>query len=226
MNQAEFASGLAKNIARVREYVLCGDGSGGRCDCIGLIIGAIRLAGGKWAGTHGSNYAARNEMRELEYVTSASQLNLYDIVYKSHSPGDIGYDLPAKYKSGKDLNDYYHVGVATSVDPLVITHCTGVEGGIKRDITLGEWRYRGTLLKVENTKPIPVPTGNQALVNAKAVAMRKEPSVDAKILIRVPSGDIVDLPDPPPSEWTYVQYKGKEGWMMTKFLDKGGDTNA
>lgn len=65
-----------------------------------------------------------------------------------------------------------------------------------------------------------------AVVNATAVALRKEPSVDAKILTRVPSGGKVNLPDPPESGWTYVDYKGTKGWMMTKFLDKRGDQNA
>ena len=32
------------------------------CDCIGLVIGAIRRAGGQWRGLHGSNYAARKEL--------------------------------------------------------------------------------------------------------------------------------------------------------------------
>lgn len=222
MKVNDFALGIQKNVSRIREYKLGRDGTGGYCDCIGLIIGAIRLVGGKWTGTHGSNYAARNEMSELEHVSKASQLKLWDIVYKYYAPGDSGYNLPAQYKTGKDLNDYYHVGVVTSVDPLIITHCTGVSGGIKRDSTIGKWRVRGRLSKVEYV-PSPVPTGDQAIVNAKAVALRKEPSLDSKIILRVPSGDVVDLPDPPPSEWTYVSYKGKEGYMMSKFLTKGGN---
>ena len=40
-------------------YKQPGDGSNGVCDCIGLIIGAIRRMGLKWTGIHGSNYAAR-----------------------------------------------------------------------------------------------------------------------------------------------------------------------
>lgn len=43
-------------------YQLGHDGSDGKCDCIGYIIGAIRRSGGSWKGTHGSNYSARNEM--------------------------------------------------------------------------------------------------------------------------------------------------------------------
>lgn len=65
-----FLEGVRQNAARVKKYLTGGDGSGGgQCDCIGLIIGAVRLAGGKWTGTHGSNYAARNEMRTLGRIT-------------------------------------------------------------------------------------------------------------------------------------------------------------
>lgn len=66
----------------------------------------------------------------------------------------------------------------------------------------------------------------KATVNAKAVALRKEPSVDSKILVRVPSGEKVDLPDPPEAEWTYIEYNGIRGWMMSKFLDKRGEGDA
>ena len=56
-------------------YRLGGDGSDGTCDCIGLVIGAIRQAGGAWMGTHGSNYAARYEIC---------------LLYTSPSPRDRG----------------------------------------------------------------------------------------------------------------------------------------
>lgn len=39
--------------------------------------------------------------------------------------------------------DYYHVGVVTRLSPFEITHCTSVDGGIKRDTKLGKWGYAG-----------------------------------------------------------------------------------
>ena len=86
------------------------DGSDGTCDCIGLIIGAIRRAGGSWTGIHGSNYAARYEMRELLPVMDAGELNLGEVVYKARMPGEVGYALPERYKNDPDQRDYYHVG--------------------------------------------------------------------------------------------------------------------
>ena len=47
-----------------------GDGSDGYCDCIGLVIGAVRRMGLKWTGIHGSNWAARKEFVKLERSTA------------------------------------------------------------------------------------------------------------------------------------------------------------
>ena len=54
---SDFLTQIAAIAAESPSYRLGGDGSDGTCDCVGLIIGAIRRAGGQWAGTHGSNYA-------------------------------------------------------------------------------------------------------------------------------------------------------------------------
>ena len=32
---------------------------------------------------------------------------------------------------------------------------------------------------------------------------------------------VVKIENPPPSQWEYVSYNGKTGWMMKKFLDEG-----
>lgn len=58
-----FLDCVQKNINRVNEYRLGMDGRNGQCDCIGLIIGAVRLAGEEWKWTHGSNYSARHRTR-------------------------------------------------------------------------------------------------------------------------------------------------------------------
>lgn len=128
-----------------------GTGKDGTCDCIGLIIGALRRAGGDWPGLHGSNYSARLEMESMAPVRKASDLSVGDLVYKSYPPGFSGYALPDRYKPGGifytgDLLDYYHVGVVLSVSPLMILHMTTPR--CKRDTTLGKWRYHGRLKRV------------------------------------------------------------------------------
>ena len=108
MNDAQFVEWVEKNAARVTGYKLGHDGSDGLCDCIGLIIGAWRMAGNKWPWTHGSNYTARYLTKNLG---KDQPLNLGDLVFKGKQPGDSGYHLPDQYKKGTDLTDYYHVGV-------------------------------------------------------------------------------------------------------------------
>lgn len=124
ISQEKFHEALQKNISRVREYENGMDGTDGQCDCIGLIIGALRLAGSKWKWTHGSNYAMRYRMKNTYRIENKNQLQVDQLVYKAHDPGESGYALPEKYAKHADQRDYYHVGVVESVTPLTIVHCT------------------------------------------------------------------------------------------------------
>lgn len=201
-------------------YRLGGDGSDGTCDCIGLIIGAIRRAGGSWTGTHGSNYAARYEMRELLPVTEAGELNLGDVVYKARTPGQSGYDLPERYKNDPDKNDYYHVGVVTSTSPLEITHCTGP--GIVRDTKLGKWTYRGRLEKVDydgtsQEVGTMVQTATVVADSGSTVKMRSKPSTSDGLYWEVPVGATVQVAEST-GGWAKVRYGDRTGYMMEEFL--------
>ncbi|MBQ4639347.1 MAG: SH3 domain-containing protein [Clostridia bacterium] len=211
MTNEQFAKGLKENIDRVREYQLGMDGTGGKCDCIGLIIGAIRLAGGKWTGTHGSNYAARNEMLNFQPIPSASALRLNDLVFKHRQPGAEDYALPSSYKGHPDQNDYYHVGVVTSVTPLVITHCTGVAGGIKKDTALGKWSHFGTWKGIENevcdTRPYTVTGGR--------LKVRSAPGEKTTVIGYLENGETVQGAVHN-ADWVYVPEK--RGYCMAKYL--------
>lgn len=178
-------------------YKQPGDGSNGVCDCIGLIIGAIRMMGLKWTGIHGSNYAARYQTVGLAYINALSVLELGDAVYKGVDSDGRGrkpcnggtfthkYDLPDRYKKGKqyyngDLIDYYHVGVVTQLNPLRITHMTSPH--MKVDTSIGNWNYHGKVKPLVEAAekgsvppdpspvnpPSPVPeTGKTAVVVAE-----------------------------------------------------------
>lgn len=199
------------------------DGSDGACDCIGLIIGAIRRAGGAWNGIHGSNYAARYEMRELLPVMDAGELNLGDAVYKARMPGEVGYALPERYKNDPDQRDYYHVGVVTAVEPLEITHCTGP--GIVRDTKLGKWTYRGRLEKVAYDSAEGMETMAQTAkvtaMSGSTVKMRSKPSTSDGLYWEVPVGAEVQVAEIS-GGWAKVRYGDRTGYMMTEFLDMGG----
>ena len=199
------------------------DGSNGTCDCIGLIIGAIRRAGGSWTGIHGSNYAARYEMRELLPVMDAGELNLGDAVYKARMPGEVGYALPERYKNDPDQRDYYHVGVVTATSPLEITHCTGP--GIVRDTKLGKWTYRGRLEKVAYDSAEGMETMAQTAkvtaTSGSTVKMRSKPSTSDGLYWEVPVGAEVQVAEIS-GGWAKVRYGDRTGYMMTEFLDMGG----
>lgn len=204
-------------------YRLGGDGSDGTCDCIGLVIGAIRRAGGSWTGTHGSNYAARYEMRELLPVTDAGELCLGDVVYKARAPGQAGYALPERYKNDPDQRDYYHVGVVTATIPLEITHCTGP--GIVRDTKLGKWTYRGRLEKVDYDGTEVVETMVQeakvTAASGSTVKMRSKPSASDGLYWEVPVGAEVQVAEIT-GGWAKVRYGDRTGYMMAAFLDMDG----
>ena len=195
------------------------DGSDGTCDCIGLIIGAIRRAGGAWNGIHGSNYAARYEMRELLPVMDAGELNLGDAVYKARMPGQTGYDLPERYGADPDNRDYYHIGVVTAVEPLEITHCTGP--GIVRDTKLGRWTYRGRLEKVDydGTEVVEtmVQTATVVADSGDDVKMRSTPSKSDGLYYKVPVGATVQVASVD-GEWAKVRYQDRTGYMMVEYL--------
>lgn len=227
MTLEEFMNGVHQNIARINEYKSGMDGRGGQCDCIGLIIGAIRLMGEKWSWTHGSNYSARNRMRTLYPLTSTNQLGIGYLVYKACEPGASNYNLPAKYNSHYDQKDYYHVGVITNIDPLEITHCTGVSGGIKRDTKIGKWNYYGELDLVvydyiadgsNSTESEAHNMNEKWQVFDGTLKMRTGPSVTYSVIEYIPDGTVLTVLDRTSKDWYKVQYDGRTGYVMAQYL--------
>lgn len=211
-----------------------GDGSDGYCDCIGLIIGAVRRMGLKWTGIHGSNWAARKEFVQLKKINSVSDLQVGDVVLKGRPRSNQKWDLPTRYRSGGkyyngDLTDYYHAGVVTKTNPLNITH---MSSKMTVDTKLGNWNYYGTLKLLANAAanitPVPEPapsTGSTAIVTATSgatVNLRKTPSLSGVLILRVPLGKTVTVVSPG-EEWAYISYGNTKGYMMAKFLDIIGD---
>lgn len=221
----KFLACVQENVRRIHAYELGHDGSDGKSDCIGLIIGALRLAGFKWPGTHGSNWSARNAMETFGYISDASAMFPGEVVYKAREPGEEKYDLPSAYKNGSDQRDYYHVGVVTSVSPLVITHCTGVEGGIKRDNTQGKWRYGGKLKYVDYDSEetvVPKEPLYKAIVtsaNGLPVNVRSGPGLSYDALEKLDVGTEVGVTEEL-GDWCKIG----QGYMMRKFLKKVDNT--
>lgn len=218
-----------------------GDGSNGYCDCIGLIIGAIRRMGLKWTGIHGSNWAARKEILNLKPIKSQSELQPGDIVLKAVPYGHRNWDLPGRYRKGGkyyngDLNDYYHAGVVYSVNPFQIRHMSSKMTIDTKVNTYYPWNYYGQsrhlkeLAKQIKPEPEPAPdtpsTGSIAAVlvaeSGRTVNLRRTPSLRGALLKQVPLGTVVQITSPG-EEWCAVKWDKYSGYMMAKFLDVVGD---
>ena len=224
------------------DYRTGGSGTDGTCDCIGLIIGAVRRAGGSWKGIHGSNYAARSQMASLKKL-KMSELFIGEVVYKAKSPEDSSYSLPDRYKPGGassngDVLDYYHVGVVTRVSPLEITHCsTAVNGNsIHRDTSLGKWKFGGRLKGINYEKTDSAKKEQMeevimqeiccgATVTGGRLSLRQTPTTTAERLVWIPNGARVEVTGQTDG-WCAVSFDGIAGYTMRRFLilDTGSET--
>ena len=241
----QFLNGCKQNAARIKDYKLGCNGSNGLSDCIGYPMGALELEGQKWNGTHGCNYAKRNRINKFHMVNNASQLKLGELVFKIRKPGEAKYDLPSKYKSSGDLNDYYHVGVVTSVNPLEISHCSG--GGMHYDKSLGKWCCAGECSLVDygsssTTQTTVTPIADAAVAGAvtgacnaivdvpddTTVNIRSSNSLSNKVIVKANEGTPVKVLSVSGS-WAKVEYsfnKTGTGYIMSKFIDDNGKVDV
>lgn len=225
-------------------YRIGGTGKDGTCDCVGLVMGAVTRAGGKWKWLHSSN-ECRSYMRTMHPLTSADQLLPGMLVHKSRPPGSKGYSLPSRY-TGTDQLDYYHVGIVTQTNPLRITHCTSWSGGsgIKQVSTIRGWQWYGECQAVEPVYGSEPLQGDEPLrggldsegvsdMTYKVIAergdtvnLREKPG--GRILDKVPVGATVESDGDASEEWLKVVWTERhEGYMMTEFLEEvGGETNG
>ncbi len=234
VEKSVFIAKAEEIAAEEPSYRSGGSGSDGTCDCIGLIIGAIRRAGGNWNGTHGSNYSARSEMVDLLRANGAADLQPGEVVYKAYEPGEKGYNLPGKYREGGsayngDLHDYYHVGIVESVEPLRIRHMTTPKP--KMDTKLGKWAWHGKLRKISYGGGEDTPSGDEEgqdtqkatvwSANGKPVKLRASKisgTAGYRLYDELPVGTTVEVVERGDS-WTRVNYGRRVGWyMQTVFL--------
>lgn len=115
-----------------------------------------------------------------------------------------------------------HIGTYTG-DGMVTEASGTIAGCIQTKLHGGKWGYWGlekgiTYDFIPGDEPVPK---GYAVVTGKRVALRTAPSTQSKIITRVDTGEKVKLEIPPPSEWDYVTYKGKTGYMMKEFLKEG-----
>lgn len=232
---------MAATVTGYRNGGTAGDGT---CDCVGLIMAALRKLEDRRFELHGSNYFARRQTEDLREISSADELRIGDVVFKARMPSDSRWDLPERYRAGGrydngDSLDYYHIGAVTGIAPLEITHCTDVAGGIARDNKQGGWRYAArvkgvtcmTEEKIQTAEPEDmedteemegpvIPRGMYTVVtpDIKPVRFRKLPSTLSDTLMKLPYGTRVRVIGDVAGCWARVEYAGLSGYIMLKFL--------
>lgn len=134
------------------EYQTGGDGSGGKCDCIGMGRGALKRAGATdIRNMRGTNSAARSgSLLNLRKIRSASELQLGDVVLKTRSADDKSMPLPDQYRKGGSRynpecgeTNWTHFGTVTRIQPLEITHMTSPRP--RKDTSLSGWSWAAEL---------------------------------------------------------------------------------
>ena len=228
MNVSDFLKNVQKIVDSNPTYRTGGDGSDGTCDCIGLIMGAL----GKDFPMHSTNYFIRYQLAdEPDAITDGTELQLGDLVIKARRETNPRYDLHERYKPGgryyiiDDLLDYYHIGVVTGVNPLIITHCTetGLINGIAKDYTLEGWTHVGFAEDLEyedQWDDATAPVHDIAIVyseDGNPVRMRKAPTTASETIVKVPKGAQVEVTESADG-WSTILWNGKRGYMMSEFL--------
>ncbi len=234
----QFLSKVEEIAAEDPAYRIGGTGTDGTCDCIGLVVGAFRRAGGKWTGAKGTNYAARNEMVSLKPIIGNADLVIGEVVYKAREPGEAGYDaetIRKKYGSSADQRDYYHIGIVESVYPLRIRHMTTPRA--KMDTSLGKWGYHGWLKKIRRNMDGENDSGNDEGESMKEkvliyggnaglpVNMRSSGSLQSPILCTIPQHTEVELAEEG-ERWCKVVYHGKTGAVQRAFVHRGDEAES
>lgn len=222
---AKTVRGIAEEMP---DYRIGGDGSDGTCDCVGLGIGAQRRMGIQYDGLHGTNWAARHEAVELCEIQSVKQLRVGDNVLKARAPGDKGWALPDRYGDDPDQNDYYHMGVVLSVDPLQIVHCT--EPTCKWDTKLGRWSHVFMWRQLVNAIDAPAQgerveeemtmealyEAQVVLKESKSLNIRAGRSTAARKIGSVPNGATVIVCEG--GAWPLIEYDGLQGYVCKDYL--------
>lgn len=206
-------------------YELGHDGTGKKCDCIGMVRGGLQRAGATDVkGLNGTNYAARHTIQELKKITSSAELKAGDVVLKTRDKDDKSMPLPVQYrKNGSDYSqkwgetNFSHIGTVIRNNPLRIMHMTSPTAKI--DTGLGKWEYAGKLPWVDENAEEETPAEWVYVTAEKGstVKMRAKPSTGCRTYWDVPVGSQVVLIEYG-EEWSGIIWAGRSGYMMTKFL--------
>lgn len=221
-------------------YETGGDGSGGKCDCIGMGRGALKRAGATDVhNLRGTNNAARKgALLNLRQIRSAGELRPGDVVLKIRDKDDKSMPLPDQYRKGGSQYDpelgetnFTHFGTVTRTDPLEITHMTSPHP--MKDSSLKGWSWAAELPWVDysgEAEPVDPDPGREddgvetAVVWAanggtvKLRASKKSGTAGYGLYDDIPVGTSVEVLEHG-SDWCRVNCGRRKGWYMrTEFL--------
>ena len=174
-------------------------------DCSGLFVWAFKQLGGSIY--HGS-----------DTIWHSYCMNKGEMVKGARDDGQELKPGTAVFCYNKEKNNRWHIGLFIG-NGLVIEAAGAKQGVITSKLTDKKWAEWGELKGVEYGDPEPVPAG-YAIVTGKNLALRQGPSTSCKVITRAPTGSRVKITEPP-SEWEYVTYNGKQGYMMKQYLREG-----
>lgn len=176
-------------------------------DCSGLFTWAFKQLGGYMY--HGSNTMYKSYCTDKGKLTGGKRSD-----GKELKPGTAVF-------TGTE-NDHGHVGLFVGNGTVI--EAQGTQAGVVTSkVSASKWTYWGELKGVvydgvtPEPTPEPTPEKGYAIVTGKQVALRKGPTTTAGVIVRVPTGKQVKIVKPP-SDWEYVEYNGKQGYMMKEFL--------
>ena len=202
----------------------------GCVDCSGAFVYAYKTLGNKSI-SHGSNSIARKWTASSMLPISMAEPGM--AAFKVKNPGEDGYDLPERYRQNGagytgDLGDYYHIGLVDS-DTRYVLNAKGTQQGFCRDNLTAKngWDFVAYLQEVDYQGSGKGETRMDAKVvlpagaTGETVNMRDGARKDAKLIMRVPVGSVVEvLTDQ--AQWCKVEYSGRQGWMMSNYLEYSG----
>lgn len=203
----------------------------GCVDCSGAFRYAFSLYGISYP--NGSNAIARRYT--VGGLLPISQAEPGMAAFKAKEPGEAGYDLPAKYRTGGsacngDLRDYYHIGLIDT-DADYVLNAKGTQYGFCRDKLKGNgWDYVARLKDVDyggqemELARVVLPTG----ASGSTVNMRRVPSRSSDIIAKVPVGAEVQVAGDS-GQWCQIEYNGRGGYMMSNYLEylgQSGESDA
>ena len=178
-------------------------------DCSGLFTWAFSELGGKMY--HGSNTMYKSWCTANGTLSKGKRTDGLEL-----KPGTAVF-------TGKE-GDHGHVGLYIGGGDVI--EAKGTQAGVIRSkVTDSKWTFWGELKGVSfdgthEPKPAPQPGKGTAIVTGKNVALRYGPTTKAGIIERIPTGNAVQI-EQPPDEWEFVSYNGKSGYMMKEFLKEG-----